>query len=89
MFILKSIHFQVDNMSALLYVMKMGEGGEGGGSTQNKEEMIAISKEILEFALSKWLLQSTCGAFWTPGQIGLPEISKTHYYLQEYSKIFV
>ena len=48
MFNLKSIHFQVDNMSALSYLMKMG-------GTQNKE-MIAISKEIREFALSKEIM---------------------------------
>ena len=38
MFNLKSVHFQVNNMSAPSYLMKMG-------GTQNKE-MIAISKEI-------------------------------------------
>ena len=37
-FNLRSIHFQVDKMSALFYLMKMG-------GKQNKE-MIAISKEI-------------------------------------------
>ena len=46
---IKSIHFQVDNMSALSYLMKMG------GVTQNKE-MIAISKEIWEYALSKGIM---------------------------------
>ena len=38
-------------MSALSYLMKMG-------GTQNKE-MIAISKEIWEFALSKWIMITT------------------------------
>ena len=40
--------FQVDDMSALLCLMKMG-------ATQNKE-MIAISKEIWEFTMSKEIM---------------------------------
>ena len=41
MFNLSLVHFQVDNMSAFSYLMKMG----GGGGPPNKE-MIAISKEF-------------------------------------------
>ena len=58
MFNLKSIHFQVNNMSALSYLMKIG-------GTQNKE-MIAISKEIWEFALSKEIMLT---AEYLPGRL--------------------
>lgn len=58
------------------------------GGDKNKE-MIVISKEIwdLQYSQRSCLLQKTCRADWTSGQMGLPEISKTHtneYYLQEY-----
>ena len=59
-FNLKSDHFQIDNMSALSYLMKIG-------GTQNKE-MTAISKEIWEFALSKEIMLT---AEYMPGRLNV------------------
>ena len=47
-FSLKAAHFQVDNTTALSYLMKMG----GTGS----REMTALAKEIWEFALSQKII---------------------------------
>ena len=60
MFNLESVHFQIDNMSALSCLMKK----EG---TQNKE-IIATSKEIWEFALSKDI---TLTADYLPGRLNI------------------
>ena len=41
-----SVHIRMDNMTALLYLMKMGRWGWGWvGGTEN-QELTAISKEI-------------------------------------------
>ena len=64
-FNLRSIHFQVNNMSALLHLMKMG-------GIQNKE-MIAISKEILEFALSREIMIT---AKYLPGRLGFQKFPR-------------
>ena len=70
MFNFKSVYFQVNNMSALSYLMKMGEmggGTEGGGGTQNKK-MTAISKKIWKFALSKEIMLT---AEYLPGRLNI------------------
>ena len=59
-FNLKSVHFQVDDMIALSYLMKI----EG---TQNKE-MIFISKEIWEFTMSKEIMLT---AEYLPGRLNV------------------
>ena len=54
-------------MSAPSYLMKMEGWGVGGGGTQDKE-MIAISKEIWEFALSRKIMLT---AEYLPGRLNV------------------
>ena len=53
-------HFQVDNTTALSYLMKMG----GTGS----REMTAVAKEIWEFALSQKIITT---AEYLPGKLNM------------------
>ena len=81
MFNLKSIHFQVENMSALSYLMKMGGYTKQGDDSHFQRDLgIRIAQRDHDYRRVP------------AGQIGLPEISKTQvngYYLQGYSKKFV
>ena len=60
MFQMKYVHFQIDNMTALSYLMKMG-------GTVNRE-MIPLSKEIWNFAISK---EITITAEYLPGKLNI------------------
>ena len=59
----KIIHLQIDNMTALSYLVKMG----GGGGTRN-QELIQISKEIWDFLLSR---QITITAEYLPSSLNV------------------
>ena len=60
MFSLKAPHFQVDNTTGLLYLMKMG-------GTESRE-MTALAKEIWEFALSQKIIIT---AEYLPGKLNV------------------
>lgn len=59
-FELKRVHFQIDNMTALSYLIKMG-------GTSNRE-IIAISKKIWNFAMSR---EITITAGYLPGKLNI------------------
>ena len=47
---LKAFHFQIDNATALLYLVKMGKriggGGGGGGGGGENQILLKLSKEM-------------------------------------------
>ena len=59
---LKAFHFQIDNATALLYLVKMvGTGGGGIGGEEN-QVLLKLSKEIWQYLLKHQitiLLQNT------------------------------
>ena len=44
----KVVHFQIDNTTALMYLLKMGggEGGEGQGGGTGKKRLLDLTKVI-------------------------------------------
>ena len=48
---MKVVHFQIDNTTALMYLLKMGGGGWGAGRGSGKKRLLDLTKVIWDHIL--------------------------------------